>query len=169
MFDATIRSHYGIIVKIANRYWYRLPPHTQAWYGKDDLVHDVVCHVVVALRKYDNRKAKASTFIYVTARNYCRQTVDYYQTRKRNAVVVELPQDVVSSFDFSRCLNARMGVENVLADASDELRRLLAAVFGERRHRRIAAPSEACCAELRKLACKHAVCYRDFLAVARGV
>lgn len=134
------------------------------------MVNETACHVVKALRKFDTKRGiRRSTFIHIVSVNHCREICERYRAQKRTGVIVELSQNLTSlRHSQSDIAIAKAGVECILREASDELRRLLAyGVLGEPGRKPPLTPGLQ--REFEHLTGKYRVSFHDFSLVLRGV
>jgi len=64
------------------KYWKHLPISARAYYDLDDMIAEVVLHVVSRASKYNAAKAKEVTWVYWVADNYCKLLLTRYGARK---------------------------------------------------------------------------------------
>jgi len=118
-----IEEHLGIVAGRALRYWQLLPDNVKAYYDPDDMVMDVVTHIVrYAARKYDpQRKYCPSTFVWWVADNQCKTLLTKYSSRKYQTVELpdeeEMPQFFSNAETLVRLREAMVRVERVLKGA----------------------------------------------------
>jgi len=160
------QPHGGIIVKVATKYWKRLPPGVRAVYDIDDMVQDVVVRVIQAAPKFDTKRGLAgSTFVQCVAQNECATIVNRFNTQKRAPqVVVALDEArAVSARDFYLEFSQRKEpVEHVVRNASVGLRRALSVMI-ERHEFRILP--DTMLAELRDLVKRYGATHDDLREV----
>jgi hypothetical protein len=148
-----VTRHLGII---ASRvlYWYRaLPLHVKNAYDVEDMIGDVVLHVVKRSHHHNITRGKESTFVWHTADNKCKSIIQHWRTKQYSACeTVELTPDLFrkvtgyesnqdqeveyseyvapipnpDSEQFCHSLNA---VERVIERSSDQLLNLIDSIF----------------------------------------
>jgi hypothetical protein len=137
----------GIVCRIAYRYWQKLPPAARAFVDLDDVISDVVTHLVAVAGHYDGT-CSPSTFVWAVASNYCKSMVSYYANSKRCAAMVPLEQARrVACHGGLPGVGATIMARKLLAMASPDLRRGLVRFSRNRRY----SLSPALMGELRQL------------------
>ncbi len=76
--DCIAARHLGVISQRCLKWWKYLPPRTRAWYGVEDMIGDVVLHVVKMSHRFDPGKAKEVTWVFHVADNRCRTILTFY-------------------------------------------------------------------------------------------
>ena len=67
-------------------FWWRfLPPRTRCWYEAEDMIGDVVLHVVRMTDRYDPSLAKEVTWVHHVADNKCRAILTRHKAQSRAA------------------------------------------------------------------------------------
>ncbi len=125
--------HLGIISQRALAHWRRLPAAARSWYDVEDMIGDVVLHVVRVSRKHDPAKARESTWVWHVADNRCRTIVHHYRTKQYAACeTVELTPFLEGRVRAESTLCRRESidvVERVLEAGSDAVCDLLEMLF----------------------------------------
>lgn len=179
--------HLGIITQRVI-HWHRcLPQSVRSHYDIEDMVADVVMHVIAQSSKHDATRGKESTFVWWTADNKCKCILKFWQKQMRAGAPVEVEEngivykrgscatveltDVVArklacagdGTEFVRALNA---VERVIAHSSDSvldvIEILLSGTLGRRE-----LPIELI-DEVRSATAKHGATMNDFLLVLQA-
>ena len=169
--DLAVR-HLGIIARHVYQ-WYRyIPLNVRAYYGADDMIADVTLHVHSQMLRYQPEKARQSTWVYQVALNACRDIVQRYQRRMRNAVTVELDEATTHSLaqeSFLRKHEAISAVERVIAFGSEAVQDLIECLLSGDFRREADLPKHAAAAieELRDVARSQNATAEDFLLVYR--
>lgn len=83
--NALAVRHLGIITARVLHWWRFLPPSTQRYYDVEDMVGDVILHVIRVRNRYDPDTAMESTFVHHIADNKCLSILSHYRTRKLSA------------------------------------------------------------------------------------
>lgn len=163
-------KHLGIIAKHVYN-WYRyIPMNVRAFYEPEDMVADVALHVHSIMLRYQPDKAREVTWVYRVAHNACRDIVQRYQRRMRNAVTVDIETAVnLSQESFLRRREAIGAVEQVIAFSSEAAQELIACILSGEYHRKIDLPKRTRKAieELRETARSQNATADDFLLVYR--
>lgn len=160
-----VTPNMGIIARLAYQYWQRLPLHVKASLDLEDVIADTVLRVCKVSWKYSPKKAKSSTFVWTVARNYCRGILVYQQHAKRKTNGVVPYTDLIHNTrpcGTIRFLEAKEAVEWVIADASDDLRRILTRFIENRRQ--VKWPPSLL-QELQRLTARHGATRDDFRAI----
>ncbi len=158
--------HLGIIARHCSRYWKILPAETRSYYDIEDMIGDVVLHVIKRAHHYDADKAKESTWVWHVAENRCRSIVGHYQTKQYTACqTVELTTEVddVTHYSTRRENEAKNAVERMIEFGSAEVRDFLDRIFNSRHITVIPAY------ELQTLAKQHSVSLTDLMIVLKRV
>ncbi len=176
--------HLGIITTRAVHWHKYLPQSARSHYDVEDMVADVVMHVLAQSPKHDAARGRESTFVWWTADNKCKCILKFWQKQMRAGAPVEVEEDGVvytrgscatveltdvvartlpcvdASPDYIQALNA---VERVIEHASDAaldvIEALLSGTVGRREVPR------GVLHELRVLASRHGACMDDFARV----
>ena len=170
-------------------HWHRcLPQSVRNHYDVEDMVSDVIMHVLAQSPKHDAARGKESTFVWWTADNKCKAILKFWQKQMRAGVPVEVEDeygavykrgscetialtDLVSrtlphvdtSPEYMRALDA---VERVIEYASDAALDVLEDLLSG--GLRYAVPADLV-AELRTLAASHGATMDDFTRVLQVV
>ncbi len=162
------QPYIGLIAMIALRHWRRLPAHVAAVVSVDDMVDEVLLHLVTASRKYNpKRGASPVTFVHWVAENQCRTLVKHHLCARRFSPQTVPWTDMATAPDRClRYLEARATVERMLADASVGLRRALQAFLRTRRYRDW---EPSILEEVQALVAKHHVSYGDLWLILNSV
>ena len=161
-----VNRHLGIIAKHCGRFWRLLPAETRAFYDVEDMISDVVIHVLRRSQQYDASIAKESTWVWHIAENRCKSIVGHYQTKQYTACkTVELTTEVKDSIHYStrRESEAKSAVERMIQYGSDEVRDFLDRLFNSKRITIIPVY------ELQTLAKQYSVTLTDLMIVLRRV
>ena len=175
--------HTGIITQRA-LHWHRcLPQSVRNHYDVEDMVSDVIMHVLAQSPKHDASRGRESTFVWWTADNKCKCILKFWQKQMRAGAPVEVVEDGVAytrgscstvelsdlvarrlpcvdeSPDYLRALDA---VERVIEYASDAALDVLEDLLSGGLRR--AVPDDLV-RELRTLAAHHNASMDDFLRV----
>ncbi len=165
--DEIVTSNLGIIMKLAYKYWRMLPPAVMAHFDVEDMISEIVTHVVKVSYAYHKRRGMSSTFVWKVAENHCKVILQKYSTKKRRAFQV-LPEEVLATMSapdsILKLTEARHGVEQVIRFASDNLRRALSDLL-EGGDLFSLKYNRAAREELRELAHVHHVSFNDFCLV----
>lgn len=90
-----VTRHLGII---ASRviYWYRILPNSaKLSYDVEDMISDVVLHVIKRAHLHNIARGKESTFVWHTADNRCKSIISHYKTKQFSAcATVELTPEL---------------------------------------------------------------------------
>lgn len=146
--------HLGIIAQ-RSLYWYRiLPPYVKNSYDVEDMISDVVLHVISRAHHHNSDRGKESTFVWHTADNKCKSIIMHWRTKQYSACgTVELTPDIIRKLvgweadqdrkiDYDRInpildessehdlfCNSLNVVERVIERASDQLLNLIESIF----------------------------------------
>ena len=72
-------QHLGIIVKRCMHWYRRLPKRVQAFYDVEDMIGDVVLHVITyAAPRYKRDMAAGSTYVWHVTDNKCKMILTHY-------------------------------------------------------------------------------------------
>lgn len=169
--ENVVQQYLGVIIKMVSKYWKFLPPNCRQWYSPDDMVNDVILQIVQVWPRFNPSLSTPMTFLYATARNRCRHLVCHQLVSKRRHYSVPFnTQTPLPLPSFQRYLEAKAGVEAVLATASDDLRAILALALGESplpSPRQYPRPGFNFQNELKTLCHRHGSGLQDFLHVLR--
>lgn len=115
--------HLGIIASCCITHWKRFPLDVKTFYDLEDMISDVVLHVVKVAEKYDARKAKESTWVHHVSSNYCKTLVSMRKVKRFSACQTveltpaqELSLKALSMEEVDRAIDA---VEAFISIASD--------------------------------------------------
>jgi hypothetical protein len=161
--DQEYKQYRGLVVRAAQRHWYRLPRHVQTWYGLDDLVEDLALTVVSNFdTRYDPSRAKVSTFVSMVAQSRCTTIIGFFNAKRRSHIP-ELFDELTQSGTLSLgpAYEAIEAMERVIEYASDGLRVALSDLINTQAR---TIPREFW-SELRYLVHKHHMSRRDFESV----
>ncbi len=162
-----VRENFGVIVKLALRHWQSLPPSATVFLSVEDMIGEVIAHVVQVYKRYDPERSRPDTFVWHVADNYCKTLVQRYRNQKRFAptISVELVQ-IGSTSDRVRLLTAKDVVERVIEFSSTDTRRFLHYLLQNSGRRcksvKLTAPI---CQEIRSLAKRCGATSDDFRLV----
>ncbi len=176
--------HLGIITQRVLHWHKYLPQSTRNHYDVEDMVSDVVMHVIAQSPRHDATRGKESTFVWWTADNKCKCILKFWQKHMRAGTPVEVEDNgvmytrgsctTVSLTDIvARTLpcvdegpevsHAMIAVECVIEVSSDAvldvLELLLSGTLGKRR-----VPEEVI-SEIRDTSNKFGVTMDDFMRV----
>ncbi len=176
--------HLGIITQRVLHWHKYLPQSARNHYDVEDMVSDVVLHVLAQSPRHDAARGRESTFVWWTADNKCKCILKFWQKHMRAGTPVEVEEDgvvyrrgscvTVSLTDVvARTLpcadegpetaHALSAVETVIEMSSDAvldvLELLLSGALGKR-----AVPEEVV-SELRETTVKFGVTMDDFVRV----
>lgn len=160
-----IAANLGIVVRIASTYWRRLPAHLRSVYDIEDLVSEIVLHLLQKQSSYRPSRGAASNFVWHVSENCCRSLLQHHYQKKRRGTVYngglfsgerepvpaswhhhpQSPRDLAEAF---------MAMERVLADASPNL---IEALWVFKTFRRFKSWSPDVMQELYRLLRRHSV------------
>jgi DNA-directed RNA polymerase specialized sigma24 family protein len=169
--------------------WHRcLPQSVRNHYDVEDMVSDVIMHVLAQSPKHDSTRGKESTFVWWTADNKCKAILRFWQKQMRAGALVEIEDEygavykrgscetvaltdlvartlphVDTSPDYLRALDA---VERVIEYASDAVLDVLEELLSGRLRRTV---SDDLIAELQTLTARHNASMVDFMRVLQVV
>ncbi len=104
------------------------------YYDIEDMVSDVVLHVVQKSDKYDQSKARESTWVWHVAENKCKSILGHHSSKQYTAMkTVDLTVDVrdTNQSDYRRD-QAKNAVERLIEFGSDEVRDFLDRLFNSK-------------------------------------
>lgn len=165
--EIAVESYLGIIAQRVLKWWKFLPAEVKATYSIDDMIGDVVIQVIKSARKkFDPKRAKASTFVWWVANNECLTILSRYKTKKRgigmNVPMIDEVSRKLSSPDGAlRLLQAKTNIEEMIYIASPSSQDFIDAALNGRRCK----PSMAVRQELQEIAKAKGVTFSDFLLV----
>lgn len=175
------QKHLGIIAQ-RSIYWHRnLPSHVKNSYDVEDMISDVVIHVIKRAHRHNITRGKESTFVWHTADNYCMSILTHYKTKQYTACgTVELTPELMRSkaishlaSDEDRFCHALNAVERVIEFASDQLLNLIEQIFTGtidlQNFRSSSTHTNDLFEELKKIAKSQSATIDDFLYVYRYV
>jgi len=157
----------GIIAQRCLHHWRTLPPSVRDGYDPEDMIGDVVLHVVTVSSQYDPRRSSQVTWVWWIANNKCLAIVTKYRAKKRGAdLMVPLPEDfdLRDATDALHGLESRNVVEQTIRSASESARDLLGSILS-RSNRKIVRERDV--RDLRSAAQQNGAGLDDFLLVYR--
>lgn len=173
--------HLGIIAQRC-LFWYKsLPNHVKISYDVEDMIGDVVLHVIKRAHFHDVARGKESTFVWHTADNCCMSILQHHSTKQYSVCqTLELTNDVMRTVhgfpnpdtdqDFCISLNA---VERVIEKASDALLNLIDQIFAgtvdPQRFRTSNTHVDDTLEEFKKVAASQSATLDDFIRVYKYV
>ena len=142
--DIAVRN-LGIISQRA-LWWYRyLPQSVRNFYDAEDMIAEVVLHVVSNASKY-LPKCKESTWVWWVAERRCLSILSHYNRKKINVFTVELDDKTLpSTASIERRRMALDAVERVLEYSSDRVLNLIEQLLdgSETVRKRFSAPNDS--------------------------
>lgn len=174
------QRHLGIIAQRAI-FWHRtLPDSVKIYYDVEDMIGEVVLHVIKRSHLHNIARGKESTFVWHTADNRCMSILMHYKTKQFTACgTVELTPELMKStsipntqsdIEFSNSLNA---VERVIEFASDRLLTLIEQIFTGtvelQNFRSSSTYTNDTFEEFKKIAASQSATLEDFLRVYKYV
>ncbi|KKL59972.1 hypothetical protein LCGC14_2209980 [marine sediment metagenome] len=85
-----IQNHFNAIRLITNKAWPSMPLEMKSHASVDDLFNDCIVELRKKLYKYDARRGRPVTFIYLVLRSYLNRQRDFYARQKRHVNLVRL-------------------------------------------------------------------------------
>lgn len=161
--------HLRLIAYFAIRNWRRLPACVKSYYDADDMIADVVLHVVRVSSRYDPSVARETTWVGNVAQNRSRYLVDRYSAKMRVADVVALDfiNDLEEPFARRHLQDSRDAVERVIQYGSDGVRSLLAALLAGDVETAKRLKTDVTVRDLRRVAASCSASFADFAMVCR--
>jgi DNA-directed RNA polymerase specialized sigma24 family protein len=187
--DQLVVQNLGIVAERVLRYWHLLPPNVRSIYDVEDMINDVILHVVRKSAHYTKRRAKSTTFIHHIADNRCKDILAFYSVKKRTGIMIALDSEehilagilledsrnqmsvtsaelpAQEAVDRVALLESVARVERVIAYSSPELREFLYQLF----HQNPSRPGKRLLTELQEIVHSVGASYEDFRLVFRYV
>lgn len=176
-------KHLGIIVSKCIHFYRAVPPWAQHYYDLEDMIGEVVVHIVKNSGQYDSNIAKEVTFVGNVAENQCKSILSRFYTARETGGLTEegnpkieqkaltpllelhIPDDpdvpVYNEIQFQISVDA---VEAVIEFGSDALLDLIERIFSRTIPQNWKADPKLV-DEFRTLARKHHASVDDFLFV----
>lgn len=129
--DELASRHFRIIAKRCHYWHHYLSPSTRNFYDVDDMIAEVVMHVVSRSHRHNSSRGRESTMVWHVADNKCKTIIGRYLYPKRAGESVELTPAVMLrlvSHDPPYLL-AREAVERVIQTGSDGVREIVDHIF----------------------------------------
>lgn len=177
--------HLGIITqRVVN--WHKcLPQSARNHYDIDDMISDVVMHVLAQSPKHDASRGRESTFVWWTADNKCKCILKFWQKQMRAGAPVEMEDEYGAVYKRGSCetvgltdvvartlscadegpeyIRALDAVERVIEYSSDAALDVVEAILAGTLGRRNVP--DGLVAEVRATAARHGASMDDFLRV----
>ena len=107
-------------------YWYRfLPQNIRSGYDPEDMISDVVTHVVRRCEKYNSKLARESTWVWRVVDRYCLELVQHFNRKMftdcENVSMEEPACSKMATPSFERQFSAFNAVERVIEFGSDSV------------------------------------------------
>lgn len=78
------KTYFPLIVKKSKEAWLRLPPQTRVWVSLEDFISEGVLFVRGRLlRRYNPRKSKFTTVLWISLENHFKFITQFYYAQKR--------------------------------------------------------------------------------------
>lgn len=171
-------KHAGVIVKLANKYWWKLPPHVRVSYDVEDMISELTVHLLKREVYFQRSRGATSTFAWTVVENFCWVIIkrETWQKRFTNGTVsLDIPRDeqsvevldALASLDQQQKLReSKKAVEQMIRFASDELREALSDLLTAHHYRlHRYCRREELQHEVQKIAKTHNVSIDDFRTV----
>ncbi len=100
--------HLGIITTRVVKWHKFLPPSVRSHYDVDDMISDVVMHVLAQSPKHNAVRGKESTFVWWTADNKCKCILKFYQKQIRAGAPVQVEDEYGNVFMRGSCMTVEL-------------------------------------------------------------
>ncbi len=80
----------------------------RSYYDADDMISDVVMHVLAQSPKHDATRGKESTFVWWTADNKCKCILKFYQKQIRAGAPVQVEDEYGNVFTRGSCVTVEL-------------------------------------------------------------
>lgn len=169
MKEALVVSHLELITKICWKYWSRMPPSLHAYMDIEDLIGECCLLVVSRQHRYKQCRGASGAFVQRIVQNHCLTLLTSHHLKKRRVrafIYFSEPElaNILPSYSDEgvRWLLAKEPMEQIIRDASDNLRRHFSDFLHTRNFRRFTKQDIA---ELQKLARHHHLSPSDLILV----
>jgi hypothetical protein len=166
-----VQNNLGIIAGRALHYWQKLPASVKVYYDAEDMINDVVAHVVRVSSRYRASAGRSSTWCWRVSENYCKDLLyKRFLAKKQGAYLTIAFENDQSSYlpdpkSFLELQEARVGVERIFEFGSDQLKEILEGLFTGTAC--VHFLQDGVVQEFRRLAKAHHVHINDFRLVCR--
>lgn len=163
----------GLILHLVRRHWQRLPRAVRSYFAQEDLLGEVLLHLVQVVARYDEgRGVQPQTWLWRVVDNHCRVVVNRVLCCRRGAALMVPypdgdsagPVDEEAGVRTPRLLAALDGVEAVLGRGSRETRQFIATFLEVGEYRRC---PECVRREIQETSNRVGLTYGDWLTFLR--